>query len=122
MLSSSRDNWERLVKAVIKRDEIGQLCRQNSISTITSDTPRSSYSSEDILGIPTVNLFLAISKTNQLQWGIWRYAFASTAARIDSLRFDFGEDEWERARIWWREIDELNVVADNAIFWNGIWK
>ncbi|KAG6427562.1 hypothetical protein SASPL_111808 [Salvia splendens] len=31
--------------------------------------------------------------------GICRYAFASTAARIDSSRFDFGEDGWERARI-----------------------
>ncbi|KAG6433339.1 hypothetical protein SASPL_104949 [Salvia splendens] len=38
-----------LAKAVIKREEIWQLCHQNSISTIASDTPRSSYSTEDIL-------------------------------------------------------------------------
>ncbi|XP_047979243.1 uncharacterized protein LOC125221161 [Salvia hispanica] len=53
MMSSSRDNWERLVKAVIKRDEIWQLCHQDSISTIASDTPRTSYSSGDFLRIPS---------------------------------------------------------------------
>ncbi|XP_047970650.1 BRASSINOSTEROID INSENSITIVE 1-associated receptor kinase 1-like isoform X1 [Salvia hispanica] len=35
--SSSRDNWERLVTAVVKREQIWQLCHQNSISTIDSD-------------------------------------------------------------------------------------
>ncbi|KAG6393652.1 hypothetical protein SASPL_147896 [Salvia splendens] len=35
--SSSRDNWERLVTAVVKREQIWQLCHQNSISTIASD-------------------------------------------------------------------------------------
>ncbi|KAL1535379.1 hypothetical protein AAHA92_28160 [Salvia divinorum] len=35
--SSSRDNWERLVAAVVKREQIWQLCHQNSSSTIASD-------------------------------------------------------------------------------------
>ncbi|XP_042029409.1 BRASSINOSTEROID INSENSITIVE 1-associated receptor kinase 1-like [Salvia splendens] len=35
--SSPRDNWERLVTAVVKREQIWQLCHQNSISTIASD-------------------------------------------------------------------------------------
>ncbi|XP_047970629.1 BRASSINOSTEROID INSENSITIVE 1-associated receptor kinase 1-like isoform X2 [Salvia hispanica] len=35
--SSSRDNWERLVTAVVKREQIWQLCHQNSISTIASE-------------------------------------------------------------------------------------
>ncbi|KAL1544853.1 protein kinase superfamily [Salvia divinorum] len=52
MLSSSRDNWERLVKAVVKRDEIWQLCHQDSITTIASDSPRTSYSSGESFRIP----------------------------------------------------------------------
>ncbi|XP_057771317.1 BRASSINOSTEROID INSENSITIVE 1-associated receptor kinase 1-like [Salvia miltiorrhiza] len=48
MMSSSRDNWERLVAAVLKRDEIRQLCHQNSISTTSSDSPRTSTSSGDL--------------------------------------------------------------------------
>ncbi|XP_057771316.1 somatic embryogenesis receptor kinase 1-like isoform X2 [Salvia miltiorrhiza] len=48
MMSSSRDNWERLVAAVLKRDEIRQLCHQNSISTMSSDSRRTSSSSGDL--------------------------------------------------------------------------
>ncbi|KAH6810094.1 BRI1-associated receptor kinase [Perilla frutescens var. frutescens] len=33
----SRDNWERLVVAVLKRDQIWQLCHQDSITTVSSD-------------------------------------------------------------------------------------
>ncbi|KAH6824324.1 BRI1-associated receptor kinase [Perilla frutescens var. hirtella] len=33
----SRDNWERLVVAVIRRDQIWQLCHQDSITTVSSD-------------------------------------------------------------------------------------
>ncbi|KAL8483190.1 hypothetical protein ACS0TY_026025 [Phlomoides rotata] len=40
-MSSSRDNWERLVTAVVKRQQIWELCHQQSrtpsISTLTSD-------------------------------------------------------------------------------------
>ncbi|XP_047979261.1 LRR receptor kinase BAK1-like isoform X2 [Salvia hispanica] len=53
MVSSSRDNWEKLVNAVVKREEIWQLCHQNSFSTIASDTPRTSYSSGESLRIPS---------------------------------------------------------------------
>ncbi|KAL8547614.1 hypothetical protein ACS0TY_007077 [Phlomoides rotata] len=42
MLTSSRDNWERLVAAVVKRQQIWELCHQQSrtpsiCSSITSD-------------------------------------------------------------------------------------
>ncbi|XP_047962564.1 uncharacterized protein LOC125207315 [Salvia hispanica] len=47
-LSSSRDNWERLVAAVVKREEIWQLCHQNSFTTI------SSHSSGEIISISRI--------------------------------------------------------------------
>ncbi|KAL8519143.1 hypothetical protein ACS0TY_010182 [Phlomoides rotata] len=37
-MSNPRDNWERLVAAVVKRDQIWQLCHAPSISTVSSDT------------------------------------------------------------------------------------
>ncbi|KAH6767907.1 hypothetical protein C2S52_018890 [Perilla frutescens var. hirtella] len=41
--TSSRDNWERLVAAVLKRDQIWQLCHQDSATTVvSSDLSRSS--------------------------------------------------------------------------------
>ncbi|KAH6761237.1 BRI1-associated receptor kinase [Perilla frutescens var. frutescens] len=48
----SRDNWERLVVAVLKRDQIWQLCHQDSISTVSSDSSERvlSFSSNNILG------------------------------------------------------------------------
>ncbi|KAL1535381.1 protein kinase superfamily [Salvia divinorum] len=51
MLSSSRDNWERLVAAVVKREEIWQLCHQDSFTTISSNSQRPSNSSEEIISI-----------------------------------------------------------------------
>lgn len=57
--SSSRDNWERLVLAVVKREQIWQLChkpysRSPSTSTTSSDTPSNlseqflNYSSREV--------------------------------------------------------------------------
>ncbi|KAH6801745.1 BRI1-associated receptor kinase [Perilla frutescens var. frutescens] len=48
----SRDNWERLVVAVLKRDQIWQLCHQDSITTVSSNFSQRvlSFSSNDILG------------------------------------------------------------------------
>ncbi|KAL8479343.1 hypothetical protein ACS0TY_026275 [Phlomoides rotata] len=54
MLTSSRDDWERLVAAVLKKQQIWELCHQQSrspsISTITSDDL-----SEQILSFSSTN-------------------------------------------------------------------
>ncbi|XP_057798617.1 probable inactive receptor kinase At5g53320 [Salvia miltiorrhiza] len=47
-MSRNYDNWERLVAAVVKREQIWQLCHQDSISTICA----SDYSSDLELGLP----------------------------------------------------------------------
>ncbi|XP_047962849.1 BRASSINOSTEROID INSENSITIVE 1-associated receptor kinase 1-like [Salvia hispanica] len=58
--SSSRDNWERLVTAVVKREQIWQLCHQNSISTIASDYTDVTLSFSSVRPVSTASHQLSV--------------------------------------------------------------
>ncbi|KAL8480738.1 hypothetical protein ACS0TY_027325 [Phlomoides rotata] len=55
MLSSSRDNWERLVATVVKRQQIWELCHQPSRSPSICSTRTSDDFSEQILSFSSSN-------------------------------------------------------------------
>ncbi|XP_057771321.1 BRASSINOSTEROID INSENSITIVE 1-associated receptor kinase 1-like isoform X2 [Salvia miltiorrhiza] len=54
--SSSRDNWERLVAAVLKKEQIWDLCHRNSFSTIASDYSDGILSSRPVSSFPSPQL------------------------------------------------------------------
>lgn len=62
--TSSRDNWERLVAAVIKRDQIRQLCHQDSITTVDSDFTQRDLS---LRSVPSSSSRLPLTKDSVVQ-------------------------------------------------------
>ncbi|KAH6833449.1 BRI1-associated receptor kinase [Perilla frutescens var. hirtella] len=93
----SRDNWERLVVAVLKRDQIWQLCHQDSITTVSSDFSQRYLSLSHIVSsfpspqLPLTNDSFVKDKKNESA-SITQKLFSALLRRRKPMYYDIAGD------------------------------